>query len=340
MLGCPLGKAARILLVAVPGSRGAEQTDSGVIIFAMLEEFPRLIRPFRIIAFDWDGTAVENRSADARPVASPIEQLLKLGVPIVVITGTNFKNIDKQFSSLVTGPHKRNLFVLTNRGSEVYGFDEKSDPKLIDRREASEAENLLLTKVAQAVRDYSRYRSGPRIDIVYNRLNRRKIDMIPEPDWADPPKARIGDLLQATEQRLRNGGLVGGIKQLFNLAEKLSLGFGLEQARLTSDVKFIEVGLTDKADSIAWVLKYLGPKVRAKTEDILIAGDEFGPIAGFEGSDFRMVTPEAKGATFVSVGPEPSGVPPEVIHVGGGPARFKRILESQIEIYDRKVNNA
>jgi hypothetical protein len=164
--------------------------------------------------------------------------------------------------------------------------------------------------------------------------------MIPEPEWADPPKARIGDLLQATELRLRNGGIVGGIKQLFELGEKLSSGFGLVQARLTSDVKFIEVGLTDKADSIAWMLKDLAPKVGAKTGDILIAGDEFGPIAGFEGSDFRMVTPAAKGATFVSVGPEPSGVPLEVIHVGGGPACFKSILESQIEVHGRNRQNA
>jgi hydroxymethylpyrimidine pyrophosphatase-like HAD family hydrolase len=169
----------------------------------MLDESPRLRRSFRIIAFDWDGTAVKDRSADARPIAGPIEQLLKLEIAIVVITGTNFKNVDRQFSSLITGRHKRNLYVLTNRGSEVYGFDENSHPALIQRREASDKENLLLTKVAHAARDYVRYRGGPKIDIVYNRLNRRKIDMIPEPDWADPPKARIGDLLQATEQRLR-----------------------------------------------------------------------------------------------------------------------------------------
>jgi hypothetical protein len=80
------------------------------------------------------------------------------------------------------------------------------------------------------------------------------------------------------------------------------------------------------------VLKHLAPKVGAKTEDILIAGDEFGPIAGFEGSDFRMVTKEAKGATFLSVGREPAGVPPEVIHTGGGPAYFQHVLERQIEM--------
>jgi len=296
-------------------------------------EVSQLRRPFRIIAFDWDGTAVENRSADARPVAVRIEELLKLGVPIVVITGTNFNNIDKQFSSLISGPHKRNLYVLTNRGSEVYGFDENSKPVLIYRRNASATEDLLLTKIAQALRDYVRYLGGPKIDIVYNRLNRRKIDMIPEPDWADPPKSRIGDLLQATEHRLRAGGIPGGIKQLFDLAEKVSRAFGLEGAKLTSDVKFIEVGLTDKADSINWVLQHLAPKVGARPGDILFAGDEFGPIAGFEGSDFRMVTPEAKGSVFVSVGPEPAGVPGEVIHMGGGPANFERLLNQQIEVH-------
>jgi hypothetical protein len=222
--------------------------------------------------------------------------------------------------------------VLTNRGSEVYGFVENSKPVLISRRKASATEDLLLTKVAQAVRDYARYRGGPRIDIVYNRLNRRKIDMIPEPQWADPPKARIADLLQATEHRLRRGGIHGGIKQLFELAGKLSGEFGLEQARLTSDVKFIEVGLTDKANSVRWVLKYLAPQVGAGPQDVMIAGDEFGPIAGFEGSDFRMVTPEAKGSVFVSVGPEPAGVPREVLHIGGGPAGFERLLERQIEL--------
>ena len=145
----------------------------------------------------------------------------------------------------------------------------------------------------------------------------------------------MGGPAKATERRLRMGGIIGGIKQLFELARKLSCEFRLESARLTSDVKFIEVGLTDKADSVRWVLHHLAPEVAARSEDILLAGDEFGPIAGFEGSDFRMVIPEAKGSLFVSVGPEPAGVPPEVIHIRGGPAAFEQLLEEQIEI--RKV---
>ena len=43
---------------------------------------------------------------------------------------------------------------------------------------------------------------GVRAAIVSQRLNRRKIDVIPEPEWADPPKAKISELLAAVEGRI------------------------------------------------------------------------------------------------------------------------------------------
>ena len=43
--------------------------------------------------------------------------------------------------------------------------------------------------------------------VVSERLNRRKVDLIPESEWADPPKARIGELLAAVEARLRARGI-------------------------------------------------------------------------------------------------------------------------------------
>ena len=58
-----------------------------------------LDRPFKVIAFDWDGTAVMSRHEDATPVRERLEQLLKLGVYVVVITGTNFQNVDRQLSA-------------------------------------------------------------------------------------------------------------------------------------------------------------------------------------------------------------------------------------------------
>ena len=306
----------------------------------MTPELGNINRPFPIIAFDWDGTAVEDRQVDAHPVAAPLEELMRLGVYVVVITGTNFNNIDRQFCRLVTGPHKQKLYVLTNRGSEVYGFDKDSQPVLVYRREASELENRLLSKIAEGVRDWAKDHAGLEIGIVYDRLNRRKIDMIPEPEWADPPKARIGELLRATQERLKRGGIAGGIHELYTLTEKLSLQYGLPDAKITSDVKFIEVGLTDKSDSVNWVIDTLAPRAGVGPSSIIFLGDEFGPVAGFDGSDFKMVTTSAKESIFVSVGKEPNGTPPEVLHVGGGPAKFVELMNQQIALHKAVGLNA
>src|SRR5262245_15205970 len=92
---------------------------------------PPLDRRFRIIAFDWDGTAVANRADDATPVRGPIERLFRCGVLVVVITGTNMPNVDGQLSRAIRGRHKRRLYLATNRGAEVYGFDEAFEPVLL-----------------------------------------------------------------------------------------------------------------------------------------------------------------------------------------------------------------
>ncbi len=126
---------------------------------------PELVRRFKIVAFDWDGTAVMSRHEDAAPVRELLETLLHFGVLIVVITGTNFPNIDRQLSAAVQGPHKRRLYISTNRGSEVYGFDEQARPVLLCRRTATTRENRLLTEIADAVR--SAFPEGPLEALTY-----------------------------------------------------------------------------------------------------------------------------------------------------------------------------
>src|SRR5204862_2493102 len=71
--------------------------------------------------------------------------------------------------------------------------------------------------------------------------------------------------------------------------------------------------------------------------EILIGGDGFGPRSGAEGSDARMMVPEAQGAVVVSVGPEPAGVPAGVISLGGGPARFRELLACQADLHERRA---
>jgi kojibiose phosphorylase len=297
---------------------------------------PELAHPFKIIALDWDGTAVMSRREDAALVRDLMDRLLSQGVVIVIITGTNFANIDRQLSAAIQGPQKRNLYILTNRGSEVYGFDASAQPMLLYRRVATPEEGRRLTEVADIVRDTVVAKTGLPIEVIYDRLNRRKIDLIPVPEWRDPPKSMIGELLKAVQARLQGAGLSGGIQTVFDLAGKIAREKGLTGARVTSDVKHIEVGLTDKSDAVDWMMRELAQKRGVPPSAILIAGDEFGPIAGFPGSDAKMLTPATRGAVVVSVGREPNGVPAGVLHLGGGPECFRALLADQLARYQER----
>ena len=287
-----------------------------------------LQHPFRLIAFDWDGTAVANRRADARGARGPIERLIEAGVIAFIVTGTNFLNIDAQLSRAIRGPHKSNLFMSTNRGSEVWGFDAESRPVLLWSRRSKEEEDELLNEIAESVQKELVARTGLDIRIVYDRLNRRKIDLISLAEWSDPPKSQLPELERVVDQRLKNAGLAGGLREAIALAVSEAQRSPLKP-RITSDVKHIEIGLTDKGDSIRWMMKELVLPRGIRTEDILIAGDEFGPITGIPGSDSLMLIPEVRDAVVASVGPEPGGVPEGVIHLGGGPARFQELLRAQ-----------
>jgi len=293
---------------------------------------PVLDRRFDLLAFDWDGTAVADRREDASRVRALIEALLRREAVVAVITGTSLANIERQLAGDMVGAHKRRLYILTNRGSEVFGHDDASRSVLLWRRTATPREDRLLTQVAEAVRDELARRTGLEIGIVYDRLNRRKVDLIPVPEWRDPPKSAIGELRRAVEARLGRAGLRGGIREAVDLAHRAAEEAGLKDARITSDVKHIEIGLTDKGDAVRWIMRHLAPARGIGPRQTLIAGDEFGPIGGLPGSDSLMIVPEAAGATFVSVGPEPEGVPAGVVHLGGGPPAFRRLLHRQVEL--------
>lgn len=292
-----------------------------------------LNRRYQIIAFDWDGTAVAGRLEDTTRLRGPLERLLVSGVTAVIVTGTKVATIDGQIASTLPAFAKSNLYVSSNRGSEIYGFPAPDGrPLLLHRRVATPEEDRVLTEVAETLRRQIVERTGLDLQVIYDRLNRRKVDLIPIPAWADPPKAAMPRLRAVVEQRLQNAGLARGLTEAMELAAHLVAERGLD-LRITSDVKHIEIGLTDKADAMRWLLANVAWPRGISIKDILVLGDEFGPTGASLGSDARMMVPELRGATFVSVGSEPEGVPATVIHVGGGPARFREILSRQAALW-------
>jgi trehalose/maltose hydrolase-like predicted phosphorylase len=286
---------------------------------------PGLDRRFEAVVFDWDGTAVPDRSSDASEVRGVIEELCAAGMDVAVVTGTHIGNVDGQLRARPVGPGR--LYLCLNRGSEVYAVDERG-PHLIVRRLATEVEEAALDAAADATVAQLAPR-GVRAEVVSQRLNRRKIDVIPEPEWADPPKAQISELLAAVEGRLRSAGL-DGLREAVLLAEEAARNAGLSEPKVTSDAKHVEIGLTDKADSARWIFVELWRRGIGPGQ-VLVVGDEFGPLGGLPGSDSSLLPAEAARAVAVSVGQEPTGVPRGVLRLGGGPENFLALLRDQLE---------
>lgn len=283
-----------------------------------------LRRRFEAVVFDWDGTAVPDRTADAAELRTLVEELCALGLDLAVVTGTHVGNVDDQLRARPAGPGR--LLLCANRGSEV--FEVGADgPALLHRRVATPAEDAALDAAAAAALA-ELGRRGVAGELVSARLNRRKLDLIPLREWADPPKARLRELLAAVELRLRTAG-VAGLREAAAIALAAAQAAGLAEARVTSDAKHVEIGLTDKADAARWVFADLDARgIGAGL--VAVAGDEFGPLGGLPGSDSLLLVAEAARSTAFSVGLEPHGVPPGVVALGGGAAAFRSVLADQL----------
>ena len=266
-----------------------------------------------------------DRASDASRLRGLVERLCAVGFDVVVITGTHVGNVDGQLRARPAGPGR--LLLCVNRGSEVFDCG-RDGPTLVQHREASAEENDQLDRAAALTVERLGER-GLHAEIVAQRLNRRKVDIIPLPQWADPPKARIGELLAAVEERLHAAG-IASVADVVSMAEAASTEAGLPNARISSDAKYVEIGLTDKADAARWTFADLWEH-GITAADVLVAGDEFGMLGGVPGSDSLILVPESDGALAVTVGREPFGAPPGVLALPGGPDRMLEVLEDQLQ---------
>jgi trehalose/maltose hydrolase-like predicted phosphorylase len=280
---------------------------------------------FEALIVDWDGTVVPDRQADAARTRGCIEALSAAGVHVFIVSGTHVGNVDGQLGARPQGPGQ--LHLCCNRGSEVFEVA-TGGPVLVSRRTASTEENDTLDRSAAETIERLRSR-GLETALVSERFNRRKIDLIPAAEWANPKKAEIARLASAVTARLSRAG-IADLGEVADLARETAVKEGLSDPRITSDVKHIEIGLTDKSDSARFAASWLAEKGITGAL-VLIAGDEFGPIGGVTGSDSLMMVDELERALVVSVGIEPTGVPERVLHLGGGPERFLGLLAAQLE---------
>src|SRR5262245_23818560 len=93
-----------------------------------------LDRRFEAILFDWDGTAVPDREADAGLVRVLVEELCALGLELGIVTGTHVGNVGGQLGARPPGPGR--LIICVNRGSEAFLAGEDG-VELLYRRDAT-----------------------------------------------------------------------------------------------------------------------------------------------------------------------------------------------------------
>lgn len=281
-------------------------------------------RTFAAVVFDWDGTAVASRSASARAVRARLLRLSTLGVHAAVVSGTHVGNIDGQLAARPRGPGR--LFLALNRGSELFEVG-RGGPVLLHRRAETARVRSALDATARDVA--GRLGSdGLQVEIVGHRLNRTKIDLLPQPRWRDPPKSQLADVLTEVTRVLAPTPH-RSLAEVSALARAAAAGHGLPEARITSDGKHVEIGVTDKGDSMRAVLSLLDA-LGVAGELVLVVGDEFGSLAGLAGSDAHLLTGAEPGPLAVSVGVEPHGVPDGVRHLPGGPPVFLALLDEQL----------
>jgi hypothetical protein len=283
-----------------------------------------LDRAFGAVMFDWDGTAVVDRRADASELRQVVETLCGLGCHIVITSGTHLENVDDQLGARPRGPGL--LLIDANRGSEIWEIED-GGPVLVQRRETLPGEDEALDRAAAAT-VAALARRGLSTGEVSTRLNRRKLDLIPLPGWEDPPKSMIAELLAATLARLRAVG-IESLHEVCELARAEGHRAGLDDPRVTTDAKHVEIGLTDKTDAAREIFPRLAA-LGVPAEQVLVCGDELGPLGGEPGSDSLMLAGEGSRAVAISVGVEPEGVPAGVLWLGGGPARFLDVLRKQV----------
>lgn len=270
----------------------------------------------RFIVFDWDGTAVRSREPDAAShLVGPLHRLLESGYFAYVVTGTRHEWVKTQLRWL-RRELKPRVVICSNRGSEVYRLDARGALLLV-RRRMTDSERRAVDAVGDAVSTPLRA-AGYDVRIIHNRLNRIKVDLLP--DWTEPPKNRVEDVVELVNTRFR---AFGGLCGILDLTTAAAAAFP-EDLSLTSDAKHIEIGITDKSHSMTWILEDI-ERHGGAISDLTIVGDEFGTIGGIEGSDAKTTLP---GAAVYSVGNEPNGVPAGINHLGGGPAQFVKILEA------------
>jgi hypothetical protein len=286
------------------------------------------MRKYKVIFFDWDGTAVTSRKAPADAAAEAMAPLLASGVKLAIISGTSYKNIDSgRLAERFPAEHRANLFFGLDRGANNYGFDGQGVLIRLNESGTGPADVPSLHRACfdfhmEMLEDY-----GLNTDIVFCRDNYCKIDIATGVTRGEN-LFFTGDELAQVNSGLKDHGYDKGLFGLMELAESLGRERGLS-LKATTDAKYIELGFTTKSDNVNALMSLLEAQ-GIDASDCCFWGDEYLRMdEGIFGSDSFMITDKTRHCDFFDVSEVPGERPEQVQRLGGGVERFLEFLREQ-----------
>jgi len=280
-----------------------------------------LDRDFDVVCFTWpDAAAGETVPGGLR---SAVERLTALGVDVVVLGRVGVREVDAALGAR-PGAEGR-LFLALTRGAELYVVGPKG-PRLLERRRLSEAEREDLVAAAQRVAASLRAR-GLTAAVTEGPETRVSVEVGPARGAGAGSAAE--DAAHDLRGLLAAAGLSSVPRALQTVRRELTRA-GADAIRVYAEGRALQLGATDRADSLRAVARMLVAERGREADDVLVLGRAFGPVDGVEGPDRKLLVAELDGATFASVGEERRGAPSRVLRLGGGWTTLVGVLERQI----------
>lgn len=287
---------------------------------------------YKAIFFDWDGTAVTSRTASVDKIVVKMKDLLNKRIKLAIISGTTIDNIaGGRLQDYFNEDELENLFLGLGRGAYNYKFNKNKTLELFDNMIPEKEKLLKIHKVCfdihkKLLKDYD-YKT----DIIFSRPNYCKIDLMVNNNRGECLflQENEADLLK---ENLINHGFEGGVIELIKLSEEIGLRHGLKLF-ITTDAKYLEVGVSSKSDNINTILTYFKNEFGISPEECSFWGDEYiGIDDELYGSDSFMITDLSKNGSFFDVSNLKGKRPDKVIVLSGGVEKFLEFLSLQSNI--------
>lgn len=290
------------------------------------------MKRYQAIFFDWDGTAVLNRTAPVDKAVAAMAPLLDRGVCLLIISGTTYGNIaGGRLGGYFTAAQRKYLFLGLGRGSYNYGYNTQGQPVQVADPGIDETTVLRIHDASYQIHRKLWKEYGYHTDIVFDRPNYCKIDLMNQ-NTHGQSLFLSGDEVTQVQAELAAHGLNRGIADLLDLAQAVGNELDLP-LKVTCDAKYLEVGLLNKSDNVDALLNTVVLPRGIRPEACAYWGDEYLKLAdGLNGSDSFMRTPLSAPGDFFDVGTVAGERPLWVNHLGGGVDCFLDFLRKQARL--------